>query len=137
MDGRAAKPSAETCVHAALYGKFPSATAIVHVHAPWMTLVSRRAALEGEVRWRGLELIKALGLWGEGDELVVPIVPNHHDLPTLASAVETAAHGRAPAVLVAGHGAYAWGNSLDAAERHTEALEALSEIAWWEGSRER
>jgi methylthioribulose-1-phosphate dehydratase len=124
------RSSAETVVHDELYARLGDrAGAILHVHAPWLTLVSRLHAGAGEVRFEAWEYIKALGFWGEGDVAVVPIVPNHADLHRLGVAVRDAARAT-PAVLVNGHGVYAWGTSIADAQRHIEATEFLCQLEW-------
>lgn len=123
------KPSAEAAVHVALYEHLPKTRAILHVHSPFVTLVSRKYAGAGAVQFEGFEFIKALGFWQEGAVVEMPIVPNHHDIPMLASAVQ-AAVGEVPGVLVEGHGLYAWGESIAAAQRHIEATEFLCQMVW-------
>lgn len=122
------KPSAETIVHLALY-RTTTARAVVHVHSPYVTLLSRTLEAEGLVRFEGWEFVKALGFWEEGAVVEVPIVPNLHALPALGDAVARAA-GSAPAVLVSGHGVYAWGDSIEAAQRHAEATEFMCQMEW-------
>jgi methylthioribulose-1-phosphate dehydratase len=124
------KSSAETVVHDELYATVRPG-AILHVHSPYVTLVSRRLASAGEVVFEGWEYVKGLGFWDEGAVVSVPIVPNHHDIPALGRAVRDAA-GAAPAVLVAGHGVYAWGASVADAQRHIECLEFLCHMVWEE-----
>ncbi len=137
------RPSAETVVHVALYRAAADAAhvgAIVHVHAPYMTLVSRHYQSRGFVRFEGWEFIKALGFWAPNAVVNMPIVNNHHDIPTLATAVVNASFGvqadnadapaAPPAVLVAGHGVYAWGATVADAQRHVEATEFLCRMVW-------
>lgn len=125
------KPSAETAVHDALYSSLAPGS-ILHVHAPYMTLASRFTDT-GEVPVGGYEFVKGLGRWEEGADAALPVVPNHHDIPTLAQAVAAAAAGaEVPCVLVAGHGAYAWGDTVDDARRHIECTEFLCRMAWEE-----
>lgn len=130
----APRPSAEAVVHQRLYASLPSARAVLHVHAPYATLVSRQLAGHGFVRFGGYEFVKALGYWDEGAVVDAPIVANHHAIPLLAEAVRDAAVGAAPCpgVLVAGHGLYAWGDSVAAAQRHVEAFEFLCQMVWLE-----
>lgn len=124
------RSSAETVVHDELYRRLgESVGAILHVHAPWLTLVSRLHADTGAVHFRGWEYIKALGFWGENDVAIIPIVPNHANLQQLGDAVRDAV-GAAPAVLVNGHGVYAWGRTVADAQRHIEATEFLCQIEW-------
>lgn len=123
------KPSAEALVHAAVYRVRPEAGAVLHVHSPYVTLLSKAAQAEPAVSVAGYEFVKALGFWDEDAEVSLPIVPNHASIPALADAVEKAA-GAPPAVLVAGHGLYAWGDSIAAAQRHVEATEFLCRMVW-------
>ncbi len=125
----APRQSAEAAVHVALYARFPEARAILHVHSPFVTLVSRKYAELGVVRFEGFEFVKALGFWDEGAVVDMPVVPNHHHIPDLARAVEAVATD-VPGVLVNGHGLYAWGESVAAAQRHIEATEFLCQMVW-------
>jgi methylthioribulose-1-phosphate dehydratase len=124
------KTSAETVVHDRLYAS-RDIGAIVHVHSPYVTLVGRHFAKAGEVVFESLEYVKALGFWEPDARVRAAIVPNHHHIPDLARAV-AASDGDAPAVIVAGHGQYAWGATVLDAQRHAEALEFLCHITWEE-----
>ena len=108
-DGRPAgarRPSAETLLHAAIYARFPAASAILHVHSRSATVLSRvvpgdRLVLEG------YEIAKAFaGVETHEVPIVVPIVPNSQDIPTIVRAVEPLLAGddRAPGYLIRGHG---------------------------------
>lgn len=125
----ARRPSAESVVHAAVYNTQPHAGAVVHVHGPYMTLASRHFAGAGGVALQGWEFVKALGFWEENARVVLPVSANPADLDALASAVVAAATD-VPAVLVAGHGVYAWGRTVADAQRHAEATEFLCQMAW-------
>jgi methylthioribulose-1-phosphate dehydratase len=126
-----AKTSAETVVHDLLYAKL-GCGAILHVHGPYITLASRRWRDSGALDVSGFEYVKALGFWGKDAVVKLPIVPNHHDLQALATAVADAA-GVVPVVLVESHGVYAWGDTIADAQRHIEATEFLCQMAWEEG----
>lgn len=130
----APKVSAETIVHDKLYALRPDIVSVQHVHAPKMTLISRAIGAQNPWHIHGLEYIKALGFWDEGDVVHVPVVANYHAIPQLADAVVAAAQQdtRVPCVLVEGHGVYAWGSSVAAARRHLEAIEFLAGICWEE-----
>lgn len=129
LDESSAKSSAETAVHDLLYGRYAPG-AILHGHPLYATMVAQRFLHRGQVTVRGWELIKAMGFWGESDVLTLPIVPNHADIPALAEAVLSASRPDVGAVLVAGHGVYAWGNRVADAMRHLEAVEYLSQVIW-------
>ncbi len=125
------KSSAETIVHDLLYRAHGPRQigAILHVHAPWLTLVSRALLPDGAVEFQGWEYVKALGFWDRDACVRMPIVPNHHDLDELGRAVAEAVTD-VPAVLVAGHGVYAWGPTVADAQRHIEATEFLCHLQW-------
>lgn len=131
---RPSKPSAETVVHDRLYAT-TDAGAVLHVHGPRVTLVSRMYAGAGRVDVSGWEYVKGLGFWDEGARVELPIVPNHHHIPDLADAVAAAAGG-APCVLVDGHGIYAWGADVASAQRHIECAEFLCDLVWEMGRRQ-
>ena len=126
----ARKPSAETAVHAVLYAAQPAIGAVIHVHSPHVAVWSRRCEPDGHCVIQGYELVKALGFWERDATVAVPVVPNHHAIPALAAAVAAHANGAVPGVWVAGHGLYAWGASVDDAERHVEAFEELARYAY-------
>lgn len=124
------KPSAETSVHAVLYAARAEIGAVIHVHSPHVAVWSRRCLQHGACRVRGYELVKALGFWEEDAVVSIPVVPNHHAIPELAAAVGSFASGPVPGVWVAGHGLYAWGDTVADAERHVEAFEELARYAY-------
>lgn len=122
-------PSAESGLHVALYRRFPSIHAVLHVHSPGAVLASRlftdRIVLEGQ------ELLKCLpGITTHEARAVVPIFANDQDIARLAARIDAwlAKHDDAPGYIIAGHGLYAWGASVDDAMRHLEALEFLFDI---------
>ncbi|MCB9507260.1 MAG: methylthioribulose 1-phosphate dehydratase [Myxococcales bacterium] len=125
------RPSAEVGVHRAVYA-LGNVGAVLHVHSPYVTLVSRAFAPESTVQFAGFEFVKALGFWEPGAVVDAPIVRNHHDLDALAAAVGQAATSASPCpgVLVAGHGLYAWGATVADARRHVEAFEFLCHMVW-------
>ncbi len=127
------RPSAETALHTAIYAARADVGAVLHVHSPHVAVWSHRCLApdggDGVHHVAGYEYVKALGFWGEGAEVAVPVVPNHHAIPRLAQAVKAYAEGDVPGVWVAGHGMYAWGADVAAAERHVEAFEELARYA--------
>lgn len=118
------RASAETIVHAKLYDRFECG-AIVHVHTLYNNLASDIYFSEGAVRFANHELLKALDHWEEYAAIVVPIVENYHDIPTLADAVVSVATEGVPGVLVRNHGIYVWGLDSAVAKRYLEAFEFL------------
>jgi methylthioribulose-1-phosphate dehydratase len=124
LDGR--RPSAETALHVQLYRRFPDCRAVLHPHPASATLLSRLR--NGPCVLQGYELLKALpGIDTHDRAVTIPNFANTQDIDSLAREVDTwmDAHGPAPAYLIAGHGFYTWGDSVEAALRHVEALDFL------------
>jgi methylthioribulose-1-phosphate dehydratase len=126
-DGR--KPSAETRLHTMLYARDAAIGAVVHAHSPGAVLASR---VFGErIVLTDHELLKALrGVDTHAARITVPIFPNDQDIERLASLVGSHfdTHGAGYGYIIAGHGFYTWGESVDEALRHAEALEFLFDI---------
>jgi len=127
-DGR---PSAETLLHLKIYRGLPTASAILHVHTVWNTLLSGVHAGAGHVELTGYELLKGLSGVSTHEHVErVPILKNTQDYGKLSvqladSLIENPnAHG----VLLSRHGLYTWGGSAAEARRHLEALEFLFEV---------
>ncbi|WP_235433675.1 methylthioribulose 1-phosphate dehydratase [Protofrankia coriariae] len=128
--GPARRPSAEAALHARL-AEAAGAQAVVHVH----TIASVRAAERwpGGVELEGLEMLKALGRGADGDRVRIPVVDNSQDMTDLGDRIVALRDPRTPAILIARHGLYAWGDDLGAARRHTEAVQWLLEWALADG----
>jgi methylthioribulose-1-phosphate dehydratase len=127
LDG--GKPSAETLLHVSLYRRFPNIGAVLHPHSPGAVLVSR--LFRDELALDNHELLKALaGVASHETRVAIPIFANDQNIPRLAAAVEAYLdqHDAVYGYIIAGHGFYTWGESVDDALRHVEALEFLFEI---------
>ncbi|QBQ56396.1 methylthioribulose 1-phosphate dehydratase [Nitrosococcus wardiae] len=121
-------PSAETLLHAALYRRVPEVNAIFHTHSVYSTVLSRM--LSGELILSDYEVLKAFpGIKTHQATVRVPIFPNDQDMGRLAAAVDDylGQNPDSPGYLIAGHGLYTWGRSVEEACRHVEALEFLFE----------
>jgi methylthioribulose-1-phosphate dehydratase len=120
--------SAETPLHVARYKRNPAIGAVVHVHSVAATVLSRADEARGSVALHGFEMHKALqGITTHASDVQLPIFENDQDTAALAQRIE-ARLGPDPAVpgyLLAGHGLYAWGATMDDARRHLEGLEFL------------
>jgi methylthioribulose-1-phosphate dehydratase len=120
--------SAETPLHVARYRADTRTGAIVHVHSVAATVLSRADETRGAVELHGFEMHKALpGITTHESSVRLPVFGNDQDTAALAQRIE-AALGADPAVpgyLLAGHGLYAWGATMDDARRHLEGLEFL------------
>jgi methylthioribulose-1-phosphate dehydratase len=70
----------------------------------------------------------------------MPLIDNSQDMPALADRLRPILAGQAsllPAFYIRGHGLYAWGPDMAAAENIAEACEFLIACAWeeWKGVR--
>ncbi len=124
LDGR--RPSAETLLHVQVYKHFPSAGAVLHPHSVNATLLSRLHSRQ--LLLQDYELLKAFpGIDTHACEVVVPNFANDQDIARLAEEISAymetsqAVYG----YLIAGHGFYTWGDTVDDALRHLEAFEFL------------
>lgn len=120
--------SAETPLHLARYRADTTVGAVVHVHTVAATVLSRLHAADGVLILSGFEMHKALrGITTHEGDVALPIFANAQDTAELAERVESRL-GPTPAVpgyLLAGHGLYAWGQTMDEARRHLEGIEFL------------
>jgi methylthioribulose-1-phosphate dehydratase len=123
------RPSGETLVHEAIYRRFPKASAVYHVHSVEATLCGQLIEAGQHLRFEGLEMLKGLGRWEPGAQVLVPVVSNDPSIPALAALVAQAADPAVPGVLVQGHGTYVWGEDAARALRHVEILEFLFQYA--------
>ncbi len=124
LDGK--KPSAETVLHTALYKRFPDIHSILHPHSLNATLISR--IFKSEIVLENYELLKALrGTTTHEAQVVVPIFANDQNIPRLAEVVDQYLNNNATccAYIIAGHGLYTWGGSIQETLRHLEALDFL------------
>ena len=124
LDGK--KPSAETLLHTSLYKRYPSAQAVLHPHSMNATLAGR--LFNQEIVLENYELLKALaGIDTHETRITIPIFANDQNISRLAAVVEDYLdhHGDIHAYIIAGHGFYTWGPSVNDTLRHLEALEFL------------
>ncbi|CAA9892426.1 Methylthioribulose-1-phosphate dehydratase [Candidatus Methylobacter favarea] len=122
------KPSAEAVLHTSLYKRFPQIQSILHPHPINATLVSR--IFRTEIILENYELLKALNdINSHESRVVIPIFANDQNIPRLAEQVDQYMVNKnmSPAYLIAGHGLYSWGNSVNETLRHLEALDFLFE----------
>ena len=130
-DGRA---SAETLLHLAIV-QATEAGAVLHTHSQAGTLLSQRVGRHGaaELVLQDLEMLKGLnGITTHAAAVAVPVLPNDQDLVRLSAAAQPLLRSAPHGLLIAGHGLYAWGKDLAAAQRHLEILEFLLEQRWRE-----
>ena len=130
IDG-ALRPSSDTPTHLAIYRAFPELGGIVHTHSRWATIWSQAG-----------KSIPALGTthadYFSGDVpctrvLTKEEVDGEFEKNTGGVIVETFAALNPlhiPAVLVAGHGPFAWGETAAQAVENALVLEEVAMTAW-------
>ena len=123
------RPSAETRLHIAIAETLGTGSTL-HTHSVPGTLLGEHFLPQGGFVLTGYEMLKGLaGVRSHEDEVRVPVLANSQDMVALGSEVrallraEEGLHG----FLLAGHGLYTWGASLEEAHRHVEIFEFLFE----------
>ena len=130
LDGESTSPSAEALLHAAIVGE-TDAGAVLHTHSVWGTLLGEKFLARHGFRIRGYEMLKGIeGIRDHRAELHVPVVENSQDMDALSVEVVKLLRDD-PALrvfLIAGHGLYAWGQSIEQAFRHVQIFEFLFQV---------
>lgn len=121
------KPSAETLIHCELYNLFPSTRYILHTHSMPGTLLSGKKEWEEAITFSGYEVLKGLpGISTHESEVELPIFANDQDMDRFRLLIRDNRNRlQVAGFLMAKHGLYAWGNSLQEAKRHLEIYEFL------------
>jgi methylthioribulose-1-phosphate dehydratase len=125
------KASYETGLHMQLYRFDPTIGAVLHVHTTANTVLSRAA---DKVALTNYELLKLLPRNpGPDSTVTIPVFGNDQDIARLSRRVDDylREHLDTPAYLIAGHGLYAWGESVAQARHRVEALEFMFECELW------
>ncbi|GLR67300.1 methylthioribulose-1-phosphate dehydratase [Acidocella aquatica] len=116
------KPSAETLLHCQLYRLFPQVGAVLHGHSVAATVLS----MQGAITFSDYEILKAFGFATHEIDVVLPVYANDQDIGRLAAYIEPLLLRDPPiGYVIAGHGVYAWGTSVEHAYWRLEALEFL------------
>jgi len=122
-------PSAEAALHVSVYRLYPAANAVLHVHSVASITLTRLLRRGSDVVLEGYETLKILpGVTTHETRVEIPVFDNSQNIPELARQVEArllALHRPPAAFLLRGHGIYAWGATVEEAERVVEALEQL------------
>jgi len=119
-------PSAEAGLHARI-AAVSGAGAVVYVHAMAPVVAAER--WPGGVPLRDLEMLKGFGREAHDDLVTVPVIPNGQDMRVLGDAFERGYRADTPALIVARHGIYVWGDDLRQARHRLECLEWLLRFA--------
>jgi len=119
------QPSAETLLHVQVYQHYPDVMSVLHVHSLYSTVLSQQ--LE-KIVLTNYELLKVFpGITTHDVSVTIPVFANDQHMPRLAQQIESyiRQHGDIAAYLIAGHGFYTWGQSVQQASNRVEALEFL------------
>jgi len=126
-DGR---PSAEALLHLAIV-RGVDASAVLHTHSVWSTVLSGSHASQGGIAFEGYEMLKGLeGVRTHKHREWLPILENSQDMVELGDCVSKTLQA-SPGIhgfLLREHGLYTWGAGLQEAKRHVEILEFLMEV---------
>ncbi|MGB0111900.1 MAG: methylthioribulose 1-phosphate dehydratase [Ilumatobacteraceae bacterium] len=123
VDGLEARtPSAEAGLHARI-AAVTGAGAVVHVHA--LSAVVAADRWPAGVALRDVEMLKGIGRDAHDDLVTVPVVANSQDMVELGDRFVDVRDPAVPAIIVADHGMYVWGDDLTQARHYTESLEWL------------
>jgi methylthioribulose-1-phosphate dehydratase len=127
--GHHGTPSAEAILHVLIAGSV-GAGSVLHTHSVCGTLLGEHYMSRGGFTIAGYEMLKGLkGIDTHDTSVLVPILENSQDMAELRErakallAEQPDLHG----FLVAGHGLYTWGETLEVAQRHVEIFEFLFE----------
>jgi len=124
-----ARPSAETSIHRTIYQLFPRVCACLHIHSVDACLATAHCPPDSaEMTLPALEMIKGLGLWEEPFTATLSLFANWPDVPAIAAAIQqrfAASQPTLPALMIRGHGATVWGQSLQEAYNRVEIVEFL------------
>ncbi len=128
------KPSAETLLHCLIYAVDPSANTILHTHSVPGVVLSRKLAVADAIILSGYELLKIYpGIDTHATSVAMPLVENSQDMVALAEQLRPVLAAQSPllpAFYIRGHGLYAWGPTMAAAEMIAEGSEYLLACEW-------
>ena len=125
------KPSSDTPTHVALYKAFPMIRGVVHTHSRWATIFAQAQkaipilgtthadAFYGDVPCT--RLLTDEEIQGEYEKETGNVI---------VETFENRSPMEVPAVLVASHGPFAWGNSALKAVENAIVLEEVAMMAW-------
>jgi methylthioribulose-1-phosphate dehydratase len=132
LDGK--KPSAETLLHCRVYDTDPGAGAVLHTHSVAGTVLSLELSGQDAITLAGYEMLKVYpGISTHDVSLAMPLIDNSQDMAAIAEVLALLLQKgspRLPAFYIRGHGLYAWGPTLAAAEAIVEGSEFLLACEW-------
>ncbi len=121
------RPSAETNIHAAIYGLFPNTQACYHVHSVEANLVSHFVTSD-TLPLPPLEMLKGMGILENNPQISIPVFVNYLDVSRIASEIVSYFKTNIPSVsalLIRDHGLTVWASSLEEANKYVEILDYI------------
>ena len=120
--------SAETALHLRIVDA-TKAGAVLHTHSVPGTVLSYHYENDGVITLDGWEMLKGLhGINTHATSIKIPVISNSQSMQALSDAIAPSLASAPCGFLVAGHGLYAWGESLESSKRHIEILEFLLNV---------
>lgn len=122
------KPSAETCIHQAIYRIFPTVRACFHIHTVDACVATHFApANAASLALPPLEILKGLGIWDDNPRVQLPLFENHVHVSHIARDIEQrqAELAPLPALMIRNHGVTVWGTSLQETFNRVECIEFI------------
>ena len=120
--------SAETALHLRIVDA-TKAGAVLHTHSVPGTVLSHHYENDGVITLDGWEMLKGLhGINTHATSIKIPVISNSQSMQALSDAIAPSLTSAPCGFLVAGHGLYAWGESLESSKRHIEILEFLLNV---------
>ena len=120
--------SAETALHLRIVDA-TKAGAVLHTHSVPGTVLSHHYENDGVITLDGWEMLKGLhGINTHATSIKIPVISNSQSMQALSDAIAPSLASAPCGFLVAGHGIYAWGESLQSSKRHIEILEFLLNV---------
>lgn len=135
LDGRVQdnrlRPSSDLATHAVLYRAFPDIGGVVHTHSTYATIMAQArrpipclGTTHADYFYGTIPVTRDL----TPDEIAQDYVGNTgRVIAETFAALDPLA---VPAVLVAGHGPFAWGRTPADAVHHAQMLEFVAQLAW-------
>lgn len=123
-------PSAETGIHCAIYGLFPTTKVILHSHDLYPLLLAHN---KNSLHFEGFELQKGFpSVTTHLGQIQIPVFPNSQEMGDIIKHMESRKDELIYQVfMIEKHGFYTWGTSLFEAKRILESFSYLCKASWY------
>lgn len=123
-------PSAETGIHCAIYGLFPTTKVILHSHDLYPVLLAQN---KNSLCFEGFELQKGFpSVTTHLGQIQIPVFPNSQEMDDIIKHMESRKDELIYQVfMIEKHGFYTWGTSLFEAKRILESFSYLCKASWY------